>query len=175
MFTKRSTRFIVFKFSHSFWCECVCFLRVIIIIYSCHASFFSRNLFFNLLLLELCILQSASFFQCKRKECSSKSNKFTIHAFYLWLLLPLLKFLWWWDGLCCRTLGSSNFTPEAWHGRSKEEERSLRLIKVISLLWLGWGFLNLISLALEQRRASVTDFLAFVNRLYSLFFIWKGN
>lgn len=68
------------------------------------------------------------------------------------------------DRLCCRTLGSSNFIPEDWHGRSKGEERSSRLIKLISHLWHGWEFLNLISLVLRQRRAFVTGSLASVNR-----------
>ena len=72
------------------------------------------------------------------------------------------------DDLWCRTLGRSNFIQEDWHGRSKGEERSLRLIKLISHPWHGWEFLNPISLVLGQGKASVTGFLASVNRSYSL-------
>ena len=72
------------------------------------------------------------------------------------------------DDLWCRMLGTSNFIQEDWHGRSKGEERSLRLIKLISYLWHGWEFLNPISLVLGQGKASVTGFLASVNRSYSL-------
>jgi len=69
------------------------------------------------------------------------------------------------DDLWCRMLGTSNFIQEDWHGRSKGEERSLRLIKLISHLWHGREFLNPISLVLGQGKASVTGSLASVNRM----------
>jgi len=72
------------------------------------------------------------------------------------------------DDLWCRTLGCSNFIQEDWHGRSTGEERSLRLIKLISHPWHGWEFLNPISLVLGQGKGSVTGSLASVNRSFSL-------
>ena len=95
---------------------------------------------------------------------------FVTHHF-LWLLALLVMLIddeILIDDLWCRTLGSSNFIQEDWHGRSKGEERSLRLIKLISHLWHGWKFLNPISLVLGQGTVSVTGSLASVNRSYSL-------
>ena len=95
---------------------------------------------------------------------------FVTHHF-LWLLALLVMLIddeILIDDLWCRTLGSSNFIQEDWHGRSKGEERSLRLIKLISYLWHGWKFLNPISLVLGQGTVSVTGSLASVNRSYSL-------
>jgi hypothetical protein len=102
------------------------------------------------------------------KGCSKSVQRIIIFIRFFTQLVTLIDDEILIDDLWCRTLGSSNFIQEDWHGRSKGEERSLRLIKLISHLWHGWEFLNPISLVLGQGKASVTGSLASVNRSYSL-------